>query len=154
MFRIEKQKSGACERPLGYQNSEAGYTLLELLVVLGIIAALTALVAPQVLRYLGDAKGDAARAQSRNLESAIELYYLDTGQYPTTEQGLNALMTDLVSLQGWRGPYFKKAEGLNDPWGRGFVYKSPGEHGAYDLYSLGKDGQVGGADENADIQNW
>jgi general secretion pathway protein G len=151
---FKKTQVNSCAKQQQSESPESGYTLLELLVVLGIIAALTALVAPQVLRYLGDAKSDTARVQSRNLQSALELHYLDTGQYPSTEQGLAALVTDSKTVKGWRGPYIKKADGLKDPWGRAYLYKSPGDHGAFDIYSHGKDGQSGGQNEDADIQNW
>jgi general secretion pathway protein G len=135
-------------------SSEAGYTLLELLVVLGIIAALTALVAPQVIRYLGEAKGDAAKVQLQNLQSAIELYYLDTGSYPTSDQGLSVLVSASTDVAGWKGPYLKRKEGLADPWGRPFIYKFPGEHGTFDLSSLGRDAVLGGTDEDADVVSW
>jgi general secretion pathway protein G len=136
------------------ENSQAGYTLLELLVVLGIIAALTALVAPQVIRYLGEAKGDSAKVQVQNLQSALELYYLDTGTYPTTEQGIAALLENPGNVAGWKGPYLKRKEGLVDPWGKPFMYKQPGEKGAFDLSSFGRDGAQGGAGEDADVVNW
>jgi general secretion pathway protein G len=138
----------------GGAASQAGYTLLELLVVLGIIAALTALVAPQVIRYLGEAKSDSAKVQVQNLQSALELYYLDTGSYPTTEQGLTALIADTNNLAGWKGPYLKRKEGIEDPWGRQYVYKLPGEHGTFDLYSFGRDGAQGGSGEDSDVVNW
>ena len=135
-----------------------GFTLIELLVVLGIIALLATLVAPQVIRYLSNARIESARVQMRNIESTLELYYLDNGSYPTTEQGLQALITQPSGLSSWRGPYMKRAEGLNDPWGAPFSYKLPGDHGPFDLSSLGRDKSVGGADESADesadLQNW
>jgi general secretion pathway protein G len=135
-------------------HSAAGYTLLELLVVLGIIAALTALVAPQVIRYLGEAKSDSAKVQLQNVQSALELHYLDTGTYPTTDQGLAVLVTAPANSSGWKGPYLKRSTALDDPWGRQYIYKFPGEHGAFDLYSFGRDGAQGGTGEDADIVNW
>jgi general secretion pathway protein G len=134
--------------------AQAGYTLLELLIVLGIIAALTALVAPQAVRYLGEAKSDSTKVQVQNLQSALELYYLDTGSYPTTEQGLAALLTNPGNIITWKGPYLKRKEGLIDSWGKPFIYKQPGDHGAFDLSSFGRDGAQGGNEEDTDIVNW
>ena len=133
---------------------DAGFTLVELLVVLGIIALLMTLVAPQVIRYLSDARSETAAMQLKNIESAIELYYLDTGQYPSNEAGPRSLVEQPSGMAEWRGPYLKKDSGLLDPWGREFVYRSPGEHGTYDLYSLGRDGALGGDGENKDVVNW
>jgi general secretion pathway protein G len=132
----------------------SGYTLLELLVVLGIIVTLTALVAPQVIRYLGVAKADSAKVQLLNLQSGLELYYLDTGAYPTNDQGLLALIVDPAGVPGWKGPYLKRKEGVNDPWGNQYIYKHPGEHGAFDLSTLGRDGAQGGTGEDADVTSW
>ncbi len=133
---------------------DAGFTLVELLVVLGIIALLMTLVAPQVIRYLSDARSETAAMQLKNIESAIELYYLDTGQYPSNEAGPRSLVEQPSGMVEWRGPYLKKDSGLLDPWGREFVYRSPGEHGTYDLYSLGRDGALGGDGENKDVVSW
>jgi general secretion pathway protein G len=135
-------------------HDQAGYTLLEMLVVLGIIAALTALAAPQVIRYLGDARSDSAKVQIKNIQSALELYYLDTGTYPTSEQGLIALIVKPPNATGWRGPYLKREDGIMDPWARTYIFKQPGEHGSYDVSTLGKDGVAGGEGENADIDGW
>jgi general secretion pathway protein G len=137
-----------------YSRFEEGYTLLELLVVLGIIAALSAIVAPRVIGYLGQAKSDAARAQLANVQSALELYYLDTGTYPTGDQGIDALIEAPANVSSWRGPYLKKDAGLIDPWGKKFVYAQPGEHGPFDLSSLGRDGKIGGEGEDGDFVSW
>lgn len=131
-----------------------GFTLVELLVVLGIIALLAALVAPQVIRYLGSARTDAAKAQLKNLESAVELFYLDTGTYPSTESGLEALVIQPAGLGSWKGPYLKKREALTDPWGKPYQYRTPGEHGTIDVFTLGRDGREGGDGEDKDIVNW
>lgn len=131
-----------------------GFTLVELLVVLGIIALLAAVVAPQVLRYLAEAKSDTGAAQLKNIESALELYYLDNGEYPTQEQGLAALVSAPANAKSWRGPYLKKTAALNDPWGKQFLYKIPGDHGGFDLYSYGRDGALGGEGADADLTNW
>jgi general secretion pathway protein G len=131
-----------------------GFTLVEMLVVLGIIALLMALVAPQVMKYLGSAKSQTAAAQLKNIESAIELYYLDIGEYPSAEQGIAALSVQPAGLASWRGPYIKQKNGLRDPWGKDYTYRIPGEHGAFDLFSLGKDGAEGGEGESKDLVNW
>jgi general secretion pathway protein G len=135
-------------------STENGFTLIELLVVLGIIALLMALVAPQVIRYLSEAKSETASVQLKNLESALELYYLDTGEYPASEAGLHALVVSPAGAKGWRGPYLKRESGLLDPWGKPYTYKLPGEHGAYDIYSLGRDAALGGEGENKDLVSW
>ena len=135
-------------------SAQDGFTLVELLVVLGIIALLAAVVAPQVLRYLSSAKSDAAAAQLKNIESALELYYLDTGTYPKQEDGLPALTAAPSGTPGWRGPYLKKSSALMDPWGKPYLYKAPGDHGAFDLYSYGRDGAAGGEGDDADLTNW
>jgi general secretion pathway protein G len=136
------------------RSREAGFTLIELLVVLGIIALLAALVAPQVIRYLGSARSDTAKAQLKNLESAVELYYLDTGTYPPAEAGLEALVAQPAGLGSWKGPYLKKKEALIDPWGKPYQYRVPGEHGNVDVFTLGRDGREGGEGEDRDIVSW
>ena len=133
---------------------DEGFTLVEMLVVLGIIVLLAAMVAPQVIRYLGSARSETAAIQLKNIESALELYYLDTGQYPNKNDGLKALLEQPASLAGWRGPYIKKSSGILDPWGKVYIYKLPGEHGNFDLSSLGRDGLPGGEGEDKDLQNW
>jgi general secretion pathway protein G len=133
---------------------ESGFTLVELLVVLGIIALLAAVVAPQVIRYVSDARVETAKVQLKNIESALELYYLDAGQYPTTEQGLDALVNAPAGVETWRGPYIQLAKGIVDPWGQKFGYKQPGEHGALDVFSWGRDKTAGGEGEDRDILNW
>ena len=130
---------------------EQGFTLVELLVVLGIIALLAAMVAPQVIRYLGSARSETALVQLKNIESALELYYLDTGKYP---EQLSALVEAPASATDWHGPYLKKSNGLLDPWGKPYSYKMPGEHGSFDLSSFGRDGVVGGEGEDKDLQSW
>lgn len=132
---------------------ERGFTLLELLVVMLIIGLLAGIVGPKYFAQLGKSEAKAARAQIESIGKALELYRLDTGRYPSSEQGLAALMQKPGDEARWEGPYLKKALPV-DPWGRAYVYKAPGEHGDFDLYSLGKDGQPGGADEAADITSW
>jgi general secretion pathway protein G len=135
-----------------------GFTLLELLVVLAIIATLVAVVAPSIFRNVGDAKTDAAKSQIEILALALDAYRLDNDSYPTTAQGLAVLRTKPVSgdvPRNWRGPYLRKDVPL-DPWGRPYVYAVPGleDPASYDLYTLGRDGKVGGDDEDADITSW
>lgn len=130
-----------------------GFTLLELLVVLVILGLLVGYVAPKYFSQLGKSEVKTARAQINALEKALDQYRLDTGRYPTSEQGLAALNTAPAGESRWSGPYLQKAV-PNDPWGRPYLYKSPGDHGDFDLSSFGKDGQAGGSDENVDIANW
>jgi len=132
-------------------DRDAGFSLLELLVVLAILALLAGLVAPRVIGYLGGAKTDTAKLQLRNIESALDLYRLDNGKYPTA---LEALVTQPAGAERWKGPYLKKATGLTDPWGEAFKYRFPGQHGEYDLYSLGADKAEGGDGEDQDINSW
>lgn len=140
------------------KRRRAGFTLIEMLVVIAIIATLVAVVAPQVFRNVSDAKVNAARSQLEMFGLALEAYRLDNDNYPSTEQGLAALRT-LPSLgtapRNWRGPYVRRVIPL-DPWGREYVYLAPGRENrdGYDLYTLGRDGQVGGAGEDADITSW
>lgn len=121
--------------------------------VMVIIGLLVGYVGPKYFAQVGKSEIKSARAQINALEKALDQYRLDTGHYPTTEQGLAALMTKPSNESRWDGPYLKKAVPL-DPWGKPYQYKSPGEHGELDLYSFGKDGQPGGTDEMADITNW
>ena len=130
-----------------------GFTLLELLVVVAIIGLLAGYVGPQYFGQLGKAEVKAARAQIDALDKALDQYRLDVGRYPTTEQGLSALVTKPTGNSRWAGPYLKK-DVPADPWGKPYIYKSPGDHGEYDLSSLGRDGRPGGTGEDADITNW
>jgi general secretion pathway protein G len=132
----------------------AGFTLIELLVVLVILGLLAAFAAPQVLNYLGRAKTDAANAQVQNIASILDLYRLDVGSYPDEGDGLDALLEQPADAQRWNGPYVKRRDALIDPWGEMYVYRFPGEHGAYDLYSLGADQSEGGEGEDQDITSW
>lgn len=133
---------------------QAGFTLIELLVVLVILGLLSAFVAPQVLNYLGRAKTDAARAQVQNISGILDLYRLDVGRYPSEQEGLEALLDAPPDAPRWNGPYVKRRDALTDPWGNLYEYRFPGEHGPYDLYSLGADGSEGGEGEDQDITSW
>jgi general secretion pathway protein G len=125
-----------------------------LLVVLAILGLLIGLVAPPVIRYLGRAKTDVAKVDIHNLESALDLYRLDLGRYPTQAEGLPALVEKPAGLEHWQGPYLKQKTVPADPWGHPYHYRIPGEHGEFDLYSLGADDASGGTGENQDITNW
>ncbi len=135
----------------GYRH--AGFTLLELLVVLVIIGLLVGYVGPRYFSQVGKSEIKAARAQIKALEDSLDQYRLDVGHYPSSEQGLAALNSAPAGEARWQGPYLKKAV-PNDPWGNPYQYRYPGEHGEIDLFSYGKDGQPGGAGEAADISNW
>lgn len=130
-----------------------GFTLLELLVVMVIIGLLAGYVAPKYFSQVGKSEIKVARAQMGALEKALDQYRLDIGRYPTTEQGLGALVQRPASESKWSGPYLRKDVPL-DPWGKPYQYKFPGERSEYDLFSYGKDGQPGGSAEGADITNW
>lgn len=131
-----------------------GFTLLELLVVLVVLGLLAAIAAPQVLNYLGGAKTDSAKIQVQQLGATLDLFRLDVGRYPTQDEGLDVLYDRPADAKVWNGPYVKKRDMLIDPWDRPYVYRFPGEHGAYDLYSLGADGEDGGEDEDQDVVSW
>lgn len=131
----------------------AGFTLLELLVVMVIIGLLAGYVGPKYFAQIGKSEVKTARAQMDALGKALDQYRLDTGHYPTSEQGLAALNAAPAGEARWGGPYLQKAL-PNDPWGKPYQYKAPGEHGDYDLWSFGKDGQPGGSEESADVVNW
>ncbi len=131
-----------------------GFTLIELLVVLVILGLLAALAGPKVIGYLGGAKSDTAQLQVEEFGSALDLYHLEVGKYPTTQEGLQALVQAPGGADKWKGPYLKKKEVPKDPWGNDYKYESPGQHGPYDLSSLGADNKEGGDGENKDLVSW
>ena len=135
-------------------RAAAGFTLVELLVVLVILGLIAAFAAPQVIKYLGSAKTDAAAIQIERLSGVLDLYRLEVGRYPSTEEGLEALVERPIDAEAWNGPYLKKADALTDPWGRPYVYRQPGEHGEFDLFTLGADGSEGGEGEDQDLTSW
>jgi general secretion pathway protein G len=136
------------------RRSERGYTLVEILVVITIIGLIMALVGPRVLNYLTESKVKTARIQIQSFASALDLFYLDAGRYPTSAEGLAVLVRPTAGITAWNGPYLKGGVVPNDPWGKPYVYRSPGEHGAYDVVSFGSDGQEGGTGTAADITSW
>lgn len=130
-----------------------GFTLLELLVVMVIIGLLAGYVGPKYFAQIGKSEVKTAKAQIDALGKALDQYRLDTGNYPNTDQGLQALVTAPSGESRWQGPYLQKAVPA-DPWGKPYLYKMPGERSEYDLWSFGKDGRAGGDQESADIGNW
>jgi general secretion pathway protein G len=136
------------------RRGEHGFTLVEILVVITIIGLIMALVGPRVLNYLSESKVKTARIQIQSFGSALDLFYLDTGRYPSSAEGLGALVQHVGGVVAWNGPYLKGGNVPLDPWGKAYVYRSPGEHGAYDVVSLGSDGQEGGSGTGADIASW
>jgi len=133
---------------------ESGFTLVELLVVLVILGLLVAIAAPRVMKYLGSARSDTAHIQIEKLSGILDLYRLEVGHYPTDQEGLNALVEKPAQTESWNGPYLKNRESLIDPWGKPFAYHSPGQHGEFDLYTLGADGKEGGDGADKDVTNW
>jgi general secretion pathway protein G len=134
------------------QSNKKGFTLVELLVVMVIIGLIAALVGPRLFPKLGKGKQSAAKAQIELLGQALDQFRLDTGRYPTTQEGLIALMVN-PNVDKWEGPYLKK-DLPNDPWGKPYIYQCPGTHGEYDLFSYGRDGSPGGEGEDADVVSW
>lgn len=137
------------------RTPEDGFTLLELLVVLGILGLLIGLVAPAALKQFGGAKQKIAQQSIERIAGVLDIYKLDIGRYPTTEQGLQALVSQPANEGRWNGPYLKGNSLPEDPWGHPFLYRAPSQRPGrdYDLYSLGADGQAGGSGENGDIFN-
>jgi general secretion pathway protein G len=138
----------------GRVAGQGGFTLVEILVVIAIIALIMSLVGPRVLNYLGESKVKAAKIQIQSFSSALDLFNLDTGRYPTTSEGLTALVRSPGSIAAWNGPYLKSGTVPDDPWGNKYLYRSPGEHGLYDITSYGSDGHEGGSGTAADITSW
>jgi general secretion pathway protein G len=133
-------------------HNRRGFTLVELLVVMVIIALLAALVGPRLFPKLGKGKQSAAAAQIELIGQGLDHFRLDVGRYPTTQEGLNALMVN-AGIEKWDGPYLKKAL-PSDPWDKPYHYQCPGSHGEYDLFSYGRDGAPGGVGEDKDIVSW
>jgi general secretion pathway protein G len=147
----------SCEHRLrnrGGVDFHRGFTLIEVLVTLAIIGLLAGVIAPRVINYLPSSRTKSARLQIENLAAGLELYRLDVGEYPAEHEGLAVLVERPFDGPNWNGPYLKGRSAFVDPWGRPFVYRIPGEHGIFDLYSLGADGMEGGEDENKDVASW
>ena len=133
------------------RSREHGFTLVEILVVITIIALIMSLVGPRVLNYLTESKVKAAKIQMQSFSSALDLLYLDTGRYPSSAEGLNTLVKPTSAMGGWNGPYLKGGSVPNDPWGKPYVYRSPTERSKFEIMSYGADGQEGGTGTAADI---
>jgi general secretion pathway protein G len=126
------------------KRGQRGFTLVEMLVVITIIGLIMALVGPRVLNYLSESRVKAARIQIQSFSSALDLFYLDAGRYPTDSEGLTALVRPVTGISAWNGPYLKGGAVPNDPWGHPYLYKIGGERGAYEIMSLGPEGKEGG----------
>ena len=136
------------------RKSERGFSLIELIVVLVILGLLAAVVGPNIFKHLSQGKEKIAKIQIKELEGALQLFSFDVGRFPTSAEGLDALLHNPGNLEAWKGPYLAKSELPKDPWGKPYVYRAPGQHGDYDLFSYGPDGVEGGEGENADITSW
>ena len=136
-----------------FKNKAKGFTLIEMLIVMVILGLLAALVGPRMFGKVGKSRQNAAKVQIALFETALDTYRLDTSKYPTTDQGLQALRVKPSGVERWDGPYLPKDVPL-DPWGHPYQYRSPGEHGDYDIVSLGADGNPGGEGEDEDVVNW
>jgi general secretion pathway protein G len=136
------------------RSSRAGFSLIEMLVVLVIIGLIMGLVGPRVLNYLTDARIKAARLQIESFSNSLDLFFMDAGRYPNSKEGLGALVRRPPGIEAWNGPYLKGGSVPNDPWGNAYVYRTPGAHGPYDIVSYGSDGREGGEGSGADITNW
>lgn len=135
------------------RRGQSGFTLIEILIVVFIIGLLASLVGPQLFKRVGGAKLKMAKTQIETLGTALDTFRLDIGRYPNSQEGLSALVVKPSGLDSWDGPYLKK-DVPGDPWGRPYQYVCPGQHGEYDLFSFGADGQEGGDGENADVRSW
>ena len=156
MDNVAVQGADMQSRPYLFNSrtSERGFTLIEILVVITIIGLIMGLVGPRVLNYLSEAKAKAAKIQIESFSSALDLFYLDAGRYPTSSEGLSALVQAPGNISGWSGPYLKGGAVPKDPWGNLYVFRSPGQHGTYDIMSYGSDGQEGGTGTASDITSW
>ena len=132
-------------------QGERGFTLVEMLVVITIIGLIMGLIGPRVLNYLSESKVKAAKIQMQSFSSALDLFNLDAGRYPSTAEGLAALVRRTPGVEAWNGPYLRGGSVPNDPWNHPYIYRAPGQHGAYDIMSYGADGQEGGTGVAADI---
>jgi len=132
-------------------EGQLGFTLVEMLVVITIIGLIMGLIGPRVLNYLSESKVKAAKIQLQSFAGALDLFYLDAGRYPSTAEGLAALVKQTPGVAAWNGPYLKGGSVPTDPWNNPYVYRAPGEHGPYDILSYGSDGQEGGTGVAADL---
>lgn len=133
------------------RKKNSGISILEIMVVLAIISLVVGLAAPRVMENFGRAKSKAAEIQMSSVKGALQLFYIDVGRYPSEAEGLDALLREPSDASNWRGPYLDREEDIQDPWGRVYLYRSPGNERAFDLYTLGRDGHSGGTSEDSDI---
>lgn len=150
MNLVFKRRVGGCKR----SGRQGGFTLLELLVVMVILGLLASLAAPKVSKLVGGSRTKTAILQIEEFSTALDLYHLDSGRYPSTADGLKSLIEKPASARIWNGPYLKKKVIRDDPWGNPYLYASPGEYSDFDLFSLGRDGREGGEGEDADVLSW
>ena len=150
-FFVRRSQHGPTREICPRELSQQGFTLVEMLVVITIIGLIMGLIGPRVLNYLSESKVKAAKIQLQSFGGALDLFYLDAGRFPSTSEGLAALVRPAPGVAAWNGPYLKGGNVPNDPWNNGYVYRSPGEHGPYDIVSYGADGQEGGSGVAADI---
>lgn len=150
-----KRRAGrvCCSRLVSFAKRQTGFTLMELLLVLVIVGLLAAVVGPTMYQRIKPAKETAVREQIENFGTALDIFLLDMGRYPTTQEGLKVLRAKPDGSEKWNGPYLKK-EIPNDPWGNPYVYRAPGRSGGYEIISLSEDGREGGEGDNADINSW
>ena len=141
--------------PTTVGGQQRGFSLIELMIVLVILGLIAGIVGPQAMKYLGKGKTQSTKVQIENMSAALDMYRLEVGSYPTTADGLKALVTQPSNAKGWNGPYLKKGEVPKDPWNNDYQYKRPGSNNhPYDLFSFGADGTAGGEGEDADISLW
>jgi len=142
------------ENSMNKRRAQRGFTLLELLVVLVILGLLAAVAGPQVMKHVGGAKSSTAKLQIDEFGAALDMYKLEVGRYPNTQEGLQALSEAPSGATNWNGPYLKKKTVPKDPWGNDYHFESPGQHGAFDIFSYGADNREGGEGEDKDVVNW
>jgi general secretion pathway protein G len=148
---FDRSGNGVAREKGRAHGSEAGFTLVEMLVVIAIIGLIMGLIGPRVLNYLSESKVKAAKIQIQSFASALDLFYLDAGRFPSTSEGLAALVRQTPGVAAWNGPYLKGGTVPSDPWNHSYLYRSPGERGPYDIMSYGADGQEGGSGNAADV---
>jgi general secretion pathway protein G len=151
---LDRMMTVVRRRKVETRGQPNGFTLVELLVVLAILGLVAAVATPQVLKYLAKAKTDTARIDIKGIGVALDLFLLDTGHYPTEQEGLAVLVERPNNGAEWHGPYLKSKRVPLDPWVRPYIYHFPGQHGDYDLFTFGADNAPGGAGENQDVVNW
>ncbi len=149
-FTIKRPISGM---PNKRQTGEAGFTLVELLVVLVILVLLASIIGPRVIGYLGSSRSKTAKVQIEGFVTSLELFHIDVGRYPTTPEGLEVLVKKSDQVVGWNGPYISKNTIPLDPWGRPYRYEAPGKNAPFNIFTYGRDDKEGGTDEDADISN-